>query len=121
VAATRRLGAAAVRPLCRSEIFVSGCYSADYPSYFGNQYLPNYDDLVHGVVYKVGDLSEGYNFVNWSLSLFGLVSEIQSSKHRCMKLEFQFILRNVLSLQTIPKTDLWALFEHVMHIFMRWS
>jgi hypothetical protein len=32
-----------------------------------------------------------------------------------------FDLENLLSVETIWKPDLWALFEDVLSIFMRWS
>ena len=60
---------------------------ADWQHKFDAPYLLTCDDLAQGVIDKVGDPREYYNFSNWSLTWFSQISEIQSSKHGDMKLK----------------------------------
>ena len=53
------------RPLCQSEIFDSAFIGADWQRNLTAFKLLIRDDLAHGVVDKVGDLGEDYNFSNW--------------------------------------------------------
>jgi hypothetical protein len=70
---------------------------------------------------NVVELCVDNNFVNWLKDWFGLVCELQVAKVRYSETVFSFTLSQILlSPKTAPNTDLWAIFEHVLVIFMRW-
>jgi hypothetical protein len=55
-------------------------------------------------------------------SWFGLVCKLQASKVGHSKTGGHFWdLAKFLSVEIAPLADLWAIFEHVLASFMRWS
>ena len=48
-------------------------------------------------------------------------SEVTSSQSWLDPTETGFMTTNFLSMKSVGEYDLWALFEHVLAIFMRWS
>jgi hypothetical protein len=75
-----------------------------------------------GDVGNVVELHEGYKFVNMSGSWFGLVCKLQTSKVDHSKTGGTLEdLEKFLSVETATLADLWAIFEHVLASFMRWS
>jgi hypothetical protein len=71
---------------------------------------------------NIVDLHESYQFVNMSGSWFGLVCKLQAPKVGHSKnWRDTWRLRKTLSAEAAPLADLWALFEHVLVSFMRWS
>jgi hypothetical protein len=49
--------------------------------YFCDDYLPNQGELGDGAVGKLGELSEIYNFVNWSKSQISLDEKLHGSQN----------------------------------------
>jgi hypothetical protein len=75
-----------------------------------------------GNVDKVVGLHVTYKFVNRSESWFGLVYKLQAPNVDTSEtVGSDSRLRKILSPGVIPLADLWATFEHVVVIFMRWS
>jgi hypothetical protein len=74
-----------------------------------------------GDVGNVVELHKDYKFVNMSGSWFGLVRKLQAPKVGHSKTGGTLLrLRKILSVETAPLADLWAIFEHVLTNFMRW-
>jgi hypothetical protein len=74
-----------------------------------------------GDIDKVVGLHVIYKFVNMSEGWFGLVCKLQAPRVGISEtVRSNSRLRKILSPGITPLADLWAIFEHVLIIFMRW-